>query len=175
MPPMASSWIGHTAGPSGCDLAAIRRVCGIVESLGETWAASSGKVRWLDDPTGCRERASAAAWRIPGTWAIRNLYFNVFSFRFLSRGFGIASRLRSPNTLSRGLWSIAIVRLGPGQPRTKWGVFSNASTTASTSPLMGAYLDSADEVNRLPTTVTFQPEWQQSGFVGVQLQCFCRS
>ena len=61
MPPMASSSAGHTAGPSGCDLAAIRRVRGIVESLGETWAASSCKVRWLDDPTGCRERASAAA------------------------------------------------------------------------------------------------------------------
>ena len=52
VPPIASSSTGHTAGPSGCDLAAIRRVRGIVESLGETWAASSGKVRWLDDPTG---------------------------------------------------------------------------------------------------------------------------
>ena len=40
---------------------------------------------------------------------------------------------------------------------------------------MGAYLDLADEVNRLPTRVTFQSGWQRSGFVGVQLQCFCRS
>ena len=50
--------------------------------------------------------------------------------------------------------------------------FSNASTTASASPSMLAYLDSADEVHRLPTRVTFQPEWQQGGFVGAQLQCF---
>ena len=53
--------------------------------------------------------------------------------------------------------------------------FSNACTTTSASPLMLAYLDSADEVHRLPNRVTFQPEWQQGGFVGVQLQCFCRS
>ena len=53
--------------------------------------------------------------------------------------------------------------------------FSRASTTANASPSMGAYLDSVDEVKRLPTNVIFQPRRQQYGFLDVHKQCFWRS
>ena len=79
----------------------------------------------------------------------------------------------SPNTLSRGLWSTAIVRFL--HPRTKWRALSRASATASASPSMGAYRDSAECVNLDPTSVILQPVLQQKMSSDGQLQCFWKS
>ena len=85
--------------------------------MGCTEAMSSGSVRVVGLPTGFRETASAAAWRRPGMWVTRNLYRSDFSLRLRRRGFGMASRQRSPNSFTRGLWSTATMR--SVQPRVK--------------------------------------------------------
>lgn len=121
-------------------------------------------------PVGWRETAPAALWRTPGTWISLNLYRSVFSLRLRSRMLAILSKERSPRTLSSGLWSTAMIRFS--QPRTKNRALSNASATAKASPSIRAYRDSAGCVNRLPTSVIFQPVWQQKGSVDWQLQCF---
>ena len=101
-------------------------------------AISSGRVRMSGfvGPVGCLEMVSAALCRTPGMWTMRNLYRSVFSFMFLRRLFDISSRDRSLNTLRRGLWSTAIIRLL--QPRTKKRALSRASATAKASPSIGA-------------------------------------
>ena len=43
-------------------------------------------------------------------WVTRNLYRSDFSLRLRRRGFGMASRQRSPNSFTRGLWSTATMR-----------------------------------------------------------------
>ena len=48
----------------------------------------------------------------------------------------MSSSDRSPNTLSRGLWSTAMIKLL--QPRTKNRALSRASATARASPSTGA-------------------------------------
>lgn len=101
---------------------------------------------------------------------MRTRYRNVFSFRFLSLGFGMSSRDRSPNSLRSGLWSTATIR--SLHPRTKYRALSSASATASASPSTGAYRDSALCVKRLPTRAIFQPVGQQNNYTLVQLQCF---
>ena len=60
-------------------------------------------------------------------------------------------------------------------PRTKNLALSSASATARASPSMGAYLDSAGWVKRLPTRVILHPSGQQNGMVLVQVQCFCNN
>lgn len=57
-------------------------------------------------------------------------------------------------------------------PSTKYMALSKAPATASASPSMGAYLDSAGWVNRLLTSVIFQPDVQQSGYCPGHVQCF---
>ena len=59
------------------------------------------------------------------------------------------SRDLSPNIFGSGLWSTAMVRFL--HPRTKCLALSRASSTASASLSIGAYLDSAAYVNLLPT------------------------
>ena len=49
------------------------------------------------------------------------------------------------------------------------------STTARASPSIGAYLDSAPVVKRLPTRVTFQCDLPHSGVMSLHVQCFCSS
>ena len=102
-----------------------------------------------------------------------NLYLSVFSFKFLKRGLSIACKARSLNILSSGLWSTAMVR--SGHPRTKNLALSRPYTTARPSPSMGAYLDSAEFVNRLPTKVICHPSLQQKRVVPEHLQCFWNS
>ena len=140
-----------------------------IDSVG--W--SSGNCISSETPTGLRETLSAAAFLAPGTWTIRNRNRSVFSLRFRRRDFSMSCCDLSPNTLTSGLWSTAIIKLS--QPRTKWRDFSSASTTASASPSIGAYLDSALLVNRLPTRVTRHPLVQHKGLMGWQSQCFCVS
>ena len=85
-------------------------------------------------------------------------------------GLGMPSRDLSLNVFTRGLWSTATVRFG--QPKTKWRAFSRASTRARAFPSIGAYRDSAPEVNRLPTRVVFHPVLQQKGRDDWHSQCF---
>ena len=80
------------------------------------------------------------------------------------------SRDLSPNILSSGRWSTAMVRLV--QPNTKCLALSKASATASASPSIGAYLDSAACVNLLPTRVIFHPDLQQKRSLEGHVQCF---
>ena len=113
---------------------------------GQSWLGlemSSGRCSRGGDraPDGWHERASLVRFLAPGMYTIRNRYLRVFSFRFLSRGFGMSSRQRSPKIFSSGLWSTATMR--SLHPRTKCRALSRASTTARASPSMGAYLDSA--------------------------------
>ena len=61
------------------------------------------------------------------------------------------------------------------QPSMKWQALSRASATASASPSMGAYLDSAGWVKRDPTSVTFHPSWQQKISRDGHWQCFWNS
>lgn len=49
------------------------------------------------------------------------------------------------------------------QPRTKYFAMSRAVDTASASPLIGAYRDSAKCINLLFTSVIFQAVLQQNG------------
>ena len=81
----------------------------------------------------------------------------------------MSSRDLSPNSLQRGLWSTATMRLE--QPRTKF----QCSATARASPSMGAYLDSAACVNLDPMRVTFHPSWQQNISWDGHWQCFWNS
>ena len=76
-----------------------------------------------------------------GTNFLRKFLFLSVSFRFLSLVLVMLSRDLSPNILRSGLWSTAIVRFL--HPRTKCLALSRASATASASPSIGAYLDSA--------------------------------
>ena len=85
----------------------------------------------------------------------------------------MSSKDRSPKSFKRGLWSTAMTR--SLQPSTKWRALSRASATASASPSMGAYLDSAGWVKRDPTRVTFHPSWQQKISRDGHWQCFWNS
>ena len=126
---------------------------------------------WL--PVGCLDMVSDALFLAPGMCTMRNLYRSVFSLRFRSRELLIFSSDLSPKILSRGLWSTAIIRFS--QPRTKCLDLSNASATARASPSIGAYLDSAEWVKRLPTRVIFHPDLQQNRLVSGHEQCFWNS
>lgn len=121
-------------------------------------------------PEGFLERESGARFLTPGMCIMEKRYFNVFSLRLLSLLFVIWSSVLSPKIRSSGLWSTATVR--SWQPKTKCLDFSRASATASASPSMGAYLDSAGWVNRLPTRVTLQPSLQQNRSLDGHAQCF---
>ena len=123
---------------------------------------------WL--PVGCLERASGVLFLTPGMWTILRWYRRVFSFKLQSLVLLMLSRDRSPKILRSGLWSTAMVRLV--QPNTKCLALSKASATASASPSIGAYLDSAACVNLLPTRVIFQPGLQQKRSLEGQEQCF---
>ena len=74
------------------------------QSLPGPWWSSC---RWsrcgVLDPDGCLDRASLARFLVPGTYTILNLYLRERSFRLRSRGFGMSSRQRSPNSFSSGL------------------------------------------------------------------------
>ena len=121
-------------------------------------------------PPGFRDKASATVLRTPGMCSTRNRYHSDFSLMFRNRGLGVSSRARSPSTSSSGLWSTTTVRFG--HPNVKCRVLLRASTTASASPSMGAYHDSAPCVKRLPISTTFQPDLQQNGRASAQSQCF---
>ena len=101
---------------SSCGRAAITGVA--VMSSGKTirsgWVVSVG---WW-------EFASAALCHTPGMCTMWNQYHKVFSLRLRSLALVISSRDLSPNTLSRGLWSTALIRLL--QPRTKKRALSRA-------------------------------------------------
>ncbi len=127
---------------------------------------SSGRSRrgGLVIPAGWRERASLVWFSAPRMYIIRNLYRRL---RFRSLVFGISSRDLSPNSFSRGLWSTATMR--SLQPSSKWRALSKASATASASPSTGVYLGC---VKREPTSVTFQPPWQQKISWDGHWQCF---
>lgn len=58
-------------------------------------------------------------------------------------------------------------------PSTKYLALFKASATAS--PSLGAYLDSAGWVNLLPTSVIFQPDVQESESCPGHVQCFRNS
>ena len=133
-------------------------------------ATSSDRSGISASPTGFRDKASATVLRTPGMCSTRNRYRSDFSLMFLNRGFGMSSRARSPSTFSSGLWSTTTVR--SGHPNEKCRVLLSASTTASASPSMGAYRDSAPGVKRLPISTTFQPDMQQNGRTSAQSQCF---
>ena len=60
-------------------------------------------------------------------------------------------------------------------PSTKCLALSKASATARTFPSMGEYRDSVGCVNRLPTIMTFQSDWQQKALVLLHEQCFCNN
>ena len=124
---------------------------------------------WL--VAGCLDIASAAWFFAPGKYIIWKLYLSVCSLILRSRLLGMSFRHRSDNILSRGLWSTATISLG--HPSTKYLVFSKLSATARASPSIGAYLDSAGWVKRLPIRVVFQPVLQHSGVISAHLQCFC--
>ena len=113
---------------------------------------------------------SGALFLTPGMCTILNWYRRVFSLRFLSLALLMWTRDLSPNIFRSGLWSTAMVRFL--HPRTKCLALSRASTTASASPSIGAYLDSAACVNLLPTRVIFQPCLQQKRSWEGQEQCF---
>ena len=89
----------------------------------------------MASPTGYLEILSAALFLMPGICTSLNLKRSVFSLRFLNLGLGIPSRERSPNILSSGLWSTAIVR--SLHPKTKCFAFSRASLTARGLPQQG--------------------------------------
>ena len=124
---------------------------------------------WVS-PVGCLDRVSGALFLTPGMWTILKRYRNVFSFRFLSLVLLMLSRDLSPKILRSGWWSTAIVRFL--HPRTKCLALSRASATASASPSIGAYLDSAACVNLLPTRVIFHPCLQQKRSLEGHKQCF---
>ena len=126
-----------------------------MEVLSRTLCTSSLRTIFggLVSPGGCLDKVSGALFFTPGTWTILKRYRKVFSFRFLSLVLVMLSRDLSPNILRSGLWSTAIVRFL--HPRTKCLALSRASATASASPSIGAYLDSAAWVNLLPTRVIF--------------------
>ena len=70
----------------------------------------------------------------------------------------------------RGLWSVATVSLS--QPCVKNFVCSSAQATAWASPLMGAYLDSAPELNLEPARQILHPPVQHARSTFVQLHTF---
>ncbi len=124
-------------------------------------------------PVGCLESVSGAIFLTPGMWAILNQYLRVFSLRVLSLVLLIWSRDLSPNIFNCGLWLTAMVRLL--QPKMKCRDLSWASATASASPSIRAYLDSAACVNLLPTRVMFQLVLQQKRSFDGHAQCFWRN
>ena len=104
-------------------------------------ATSSDRSGISASPTGFRDKASATVLRTPGMCSTRNRYHSDFSLMFRKRGLGVSSRALSPSTFSSGLWSTTAVR--SGHPNVKRRVLLIASTTASASPSMEAYRDSA--------------------------------
>ena len=70
-------------------------------------------------------------------------------------------------------WSVIHGNNQAGQSSHHILVCSRVSATASASPSIGAYLDSAGWVKRLLTRVTFHPSRQQNGASPGQVQCFC--
>ena len=120
-------------------------------------------------PTWFRDKASATVLRTPRMCSTQNRYRSDFSLIFRNRGLRMSSRARSSSTFSSGLWSTTTVR--SGHPNVKCRVLLRASTTASASPSMGAYRDSALCVKRLPNSTTFQPDLQQNGRASAQSQC----
>ena len=97
---------------------------------------------------------SGALFFTPGMWTILKRYLRIFSFRFLGLVLLMLSRDLSPNIFRSG-WC-------DGQ----------VLTSASASPSIGAYLDSAACVNLLPTRVIFPPCLQQKRLLEGQEQCF---
>ena len=85
----------------------------------------------------------------------------------------MSSRAQSWNILSNGLWSTPMIKFG--QPNMKKWALSRPYVTASTSPSVGAYLDSAGCVKWLPTKVILCPSLQQIGLRPGQVQCFWNS
>ena len=115
-------------------------------------------------------RVLGALFLTPSMWTILKWYLRVFSFRFLSLVLQMWSKDLSPNIFKSGVWSTAMVKCL--HPRTKCLALSRASATASASPSIGAYLDSAACVNLLATRVIFQPCLQQKKSLEGQKQCF---
>ena len=90
----------------------------------ESAAISSGNIMRSAGLTGLRDNPSATLCLTPEMWVILNRYLKVFSLRLRRRGLGMSSRLLSPKSFSRGLWSTAIMRFG--QPSTKYLALSSA-------------------------------------------------
>ena len=82
----------------------------------------------------------------------------------------MSSRERSPRIFRSGLWSTATIM--SLHPSTKNLALSRASATARASPSIGAYRDSTEWVNRLPTSEIFHPSRQQNGVAPGHVQCF---
>ena len=149
--------------------------CLTIEQLNATsWL--SAQVIKLNEATsasslvGYLDVASATLLVFPGMWAISNFQGRVRCLSRKRREFEISSRVRSPSTLTRGLWSVTIRRLS--QPWVKYLVCSKLHATARASPSIAAYLCSAPCRNRDPTRVTFHPFSQQPGNLDSHRQCF---
>ena len=142
---------------------------GVVTLSVMLWTSSVRSIlSGLRVPVGWRDTESGALFFTPGMCTMEKRYRRVFSFRLRSLVLWTSSSERSPKIFSSGLWSTAMTRLV--HPKTRCLALSRASATASASPSIRAYLDSAAWVNRLPTRVIFRPSLQQKRSLEGHLQ-----
>ena len=87
---------------------------------------------------------------------------NMRCFNLKSLVLEISSNVRLPKIFVNGLL----------HPCVKYFVCSKPQTIANALPLIGAYRVSADDKKREPASTICQPNWQQSGILDLQSQCF---